>query len=176
MPASDPVAPPPAPDARGDRTAGSSGAEPTAAELTAIRDRSERAAARNDATMTRAVLIAIGAGLALDALAVVAALLLGGPGAVLGALVGTGLALVVTLPTLISARVGMRQGPAAMAGVVLGTWLAKMVVLIGVLLWVRTLGSIALPWTGYALLVGAVAPAVVEAVLLLRSRPRLEVR
>lgn len=151
-------------------------ADPSAEELREIRDRSERAAARNDASMTRAVLVAIAAGLALDALVVLAALVAGGDGAVLGALIGTALVLVVTLPTLISARVGMRQGPAAMAGVVLGTWLAKMVVLIGVLLWVRTLDGIALPWIGYALLVGAVAPAVVESLLLLRSRPRLEVR
>lgn len=142
----------------------------------AERARSERAAAHNDRAMLRALVIAIGAGIALDALVILLAAVLGSEGAMPGALIGSGLALVVTLPTLLSARIGMRHGPAAMAGVVLGAWLAKMIVLVGVLLWVRTLPGIAAPWIGVALLVGAVAPAVVEALLLLRSRPRLEVR
>lgn len=146
------------------------------AELDRIRDRSAQTAARNDAAMIRAVMLAILAGLALDALVVLAALLLGGEGAVLGALAGTGLALIVTLPTLVSARIGARQGPAAMAAVVLGAWLVKMIALVGALILLRGLDGLSSPWMGVALLIGAVVPAVVEALLLLRSRPRLEVR
>lgn len=135
----------------------------------------ERAAA-NDRAMMRAVRRAVLAGLALDALVVLAAALIGGRPALLGALIGTGLSLVVTLPTLATARWGARGGVAGMAAVVMGAWLAKMVVLIGVLVWVRTLAGISLPWIGIALLLGAVGAAVLEAVLLLRGQPRLEVR
>lgn len=145
-------------------------------DLGGERDRSAQAAAVNNRAMLRALGLAIVTGVVLDVLVIAAAAIAGGEGAVPGALTGTGLALVVTLPTLLSARIGTRHGPAAMAGVVLGTWLGKMVVLIGVLLWVRTLSGVSLPWIGVALLVGAVAPAVVEALLLLRARPRLEVR
>ncbi|UYG15971.1 hypothetical protein BRM3_10035 [Brachybacterium huguangmaarense] len=145
-------------------------------DLGAVRAHSEQVAAANDRHLLRALRGAVLAGIVLDLLLLLAALLLGGDGALAGALIGSALALVITLPTLVSARVGVRQGPAAMAGIVLGAWLVKMIVLIVVLLAIQDVAGIARPWLGVALLIGAVAPAVIEAVMMTRTRPRLEVR
>lgn len=145
-------------------------------DLGAVRARSEQVAAANDRHLLRALRGAVLAGIVLDLLVLLAALLLGGDGALAGALIGSALALVITLPTLASARAGVRQGPAAMAGIVLGAWLVKMIVLIVVLLAIQDVAGIARPWLGAALLIGAIAPAVIEAVMMTRTRPRLEVR
>lgn len=148
--------------------------DPAAAELAAIRARSQEAADANDRRLVRALRLAIGAGVALDLVVIAAALLLGGRADLLGALVGTGAALVVTLPTLLTAHLGRRLGPAGMAGLVMGAWLVKMIVLIVVLVLLPGEATVSRPWLGIALLVGAVAPAVIEAWLMTRSRARIE--
>lgn len=135
-----------------------------------------RTIAENDRAMRRALIIAIIAGLAADAVLCLVLLATLGGTAAQAAVIGAALSLVVTLPTLATAHFGARYGPAAMAGVVMGGWLVKMIVLIALVIWVRSIDGIALPWVGAGLLVGAVAAAVVEAVLLRRSRPRIEVR
>lgn len=132
-------------------------------------------AARNARSMRRAVTVAILVGLGLDLLLVLSAALLAGAPQLWGALIGTALSLVVTIPTLATAHYGARGGIGTMAGVVLGGWLVKMVVLVIALLAVRQLGGVSLRWIGLALLLGAVVAAVVEGVLLLRHRTALEV-
>ena len=92
-----------------------------------------------------------------------------------GALVGAGLSLVITLPSLIVAYWGVKQSPTLMFGTVLLTWTLKMVVLILILIVLRGEPWLSMPWVGIALLFGAVAPIAVEGVLLARTRPKIEV-
>ncbi|EWS83010.1 hypothetical protein [Brachybacterium phenoliresistens] len=129
----------------------------------------------NQHHLHRALLLAIVVGAVIDAvLIVLAATLLDGP-ALRGALVGTGLALVVTVPTLLSARITRDRDPMMSAAVLVGAWLVKMFVLVIVLLLLQDVDGISRPWIGIALLAGAVAAAVTEALALLARRPRLEV-
>lgn len=118
----------------------------------------------------RAFVLAVVIGLALDAVAIAAAALLaGGPGA-LGALAGTGLALVVSVPTLLTARFALSQSPATFAAVVMGSWLVKMIVLLVAVMALRSVAGISLPWMGIALLLGGLGAAVTEAIALLRAQ------
>lgn len=129
---------------------------------------------RNEKRLARAVLIAVLVGVAVDAVIVVLAVLLGDDEAVLSALFGTALAVVVTLPTPVSARLIARREALTGAMIVAGTWLVKMLALIIALSAVRDLGFFVPGWTGVALLGGAVAAAVIEALLLMRRRADLE--
>jgi hypothetical protein len=130
---------------------------------------------RNDHLIFRALLISVLVGIAADLVLLVCAMTLGGHGAPKGALIGSGLALVVTLPTLLTARLGRRLDPTGQAMMLGGAWLVKMFVVIIVLLLVQDDATLSRPWLGIALLVGAVVAAVVEAVTLVRTKPRLEV-
>jgi hypothetical protein len=130
---------------------------------------------RNDRLIFRALAISVLVGIAADVVLLVCAATLGGVGAVPGTLIGSGLALVVTLPTLLTARLGRSLDPTGQAMMLGGAWLVKMFVVIIVLLLVQHQAEISRPWLGGALLVGAVTAAVVEAVTLVRTKPRLEV-
>ena len=132
-------------------------------------------AARNDAAMVRVLLRAVLLGAGLAVLAVVIAAVLGPAAALRGAAIGAGLSLVVTRPSLLSARLGASRGPGAFAGIVLGAWLVKMIVLVAVLIAVKSLSGISMPWIGIALLAGALVPTLLEGLMLLRARPMLEV-
>lgn len=125
--------------------------------------------------MRRAVVIALMIGLALDLVVIILAASLGDGPAVTGALIGTGLTLVVVLPTLAMVFLGRRLAPVTMAATVLGSWAVKMLVVIIVLLLVRDLPSVSAPWLGAALLVGAVSAVLGEGVLLARTRQPLNV-
>lgn len=129
---------------------------------------------RNESRLSRAVLLAVLAGFAIDAVIIVLASAVGGDGAAPSALVGTGLAAIVTLPTVISARLMAQRDVLSAALILAGMWLVKMLALIIVLLLVRDLGFMAPPWAGGALLGGAVVAAVTEVLLLARRRAELE--
>lgn len=125
--------------------------------------------------MQRAMILALVVGLVLDAIVILIAAL-GFEGTALnGALIGTGLTLVIVLPPLVIAFAAKRMTPVTMAVTVLGSWAVKMLVVILVLILVRDLGSVSTRWIGLALLVGAVSAVLVEAVLLARTRQPLEV-
>lgn len=134
-----------------------------------------RARRHNDRLLMRALLLAILAGIVVDAVVIVLAALLGGAGALPGALVGSGLALVVTLPTVASARIARPLPGTSYAMVLMGSWLVKMFVLVIALLLLGEATWLSRPWLGVALLAGAVVAAVTEAVGMVRSRARLEV-
>jgi hypothetical protein len=134
-----------------------------------------RARRHNDRLLMRALLLAILAGIVVDAVVILLAAVLGGAGALPGALVGSGLALVVTLPTLASARIARPLPAASYAMVLMGSWLVKMFVLIIALLLLADASWLSRPWVGVALLAGAVVAATTEAVGMVRSRARLEV-
>jgi len=121
------------------------------------------------------MVLALVVGLALDAVIILIAALAFDSTALLGALIGTGLTLVVVLPTLAISFAGRRMSPVTMAATVLGSWAVKMFVVILVVIAVRDLASVSTRWIGLALLVGAVAAVSVEAVLLARSRQPLDV-
>lgn len=129
-----------------------------------------RAAAAHRRRVIRAYLLAIAAGLLLDGVILLVAALLGGTPAALGALVGTGLALILSVPSLIPAVFALGAGPATFGAVSMGTWLAKMIVLIAAVALVRHVDGITLPWVGVALLVGGLASLLTEAFVLLRER------
>ncbi|MGP5079081.1 hypothetical protein ACTXKZ_13590 [Brachybacterium alimentarium] len=134
-----------------------------------------RRRAVGDRAMQRAVLLALVVGLVLDAIVItIAAVTADGP-ALIGALIGTGLTLVVVLPTLVIAVIGRRMTPVTMAAGVLGSWAVKMLIVILVLIVVRDLASVSTRWIGLALLVGAVSAVTVEVTLLMRSRQPLDV-
>lgn len=128
-----------------------------------------------DRSMQRATLIAVVVGLVLDLVVIAVAASRPDAGALTGALVGTGLTLVVVLPTLAIAHLGPRLNPVSMAATVLGSWAVKMFVVILILLLVRDLPGLSTTWIGLALLVGAVSAMIVEATLLLRTRQPLDV-
>lgn len=142
--------------------------EPTDADIA-------RARARNDRMMLRALLLAVAVGIVIDLVVIAVAWFAGDDGALAGALVGSGLALIVTLPTLGGALLSRSLPPMAWATVLMGSWMVKMFVLIIALLLLRDAEWMARGWLGIALLAGAIAAAFSEAVQMVRSRPRLEV-
>ncbi|MDN5598922.1 MAG: hypothetical protein ACTHV2_03100 [Brachybacterium sp.] len=144
-------------------------------------DASERPAAAprrrtaGDRSMQRATVIAVAVGLVLDVIVLIVAATRPESTALAGALVGTGLTLVVVLPSMAIAFLGPRLSPMSMAATVLGSWAVKMFVVILILLLVRDLPSLSTQWIGVALLVGAVSAMIVEATLLMRTRQPLDV-
>ncbi|MCG7426817.1 hypothetical protein M3A96_04385 [Helcobacillus massiliensis] len=125
--------------------------------------------------LTRAAAIGIAVGVVLDLLVIGIAAVGFDRAELWGAVLGTVLALVVTVPTLLTARFATHRGFGALASAVLGSWLVKMIVLIAVLLLVRGSASVSMPWIGIALLAGAVVATVVEISLMMRHTPRLNV-
>lgn len=133
------------------------------------------ARARNIRTLRRALVLSVLAGFLLSLAFVVITFVFAGSKEHMGALVGMGFSLIVTIPTLLIGVWGIERGFTTLASLVLGTWLLKMAVLIVAILLVRSLPWLSLPWAGIGLLLGALIPTVVEVVLLLRERPKLEV-
>ncbi|ATG51697.1 hypothetical protein CFK38_09300 [Brachybacterium vulturis] len=128
-----------------------------------------------DRSMQRATVIAVAVGLVLDVIVLAIAATRPESTALAGALVGTGLTLIVVLPSMGIAFLGPRLSPMSMAVTVLGSWAVKMFVVILILLLVRDLPSLSTQWIGLALLVGAVSAMIVEATLLMRTRQPLDV-
>ncbi|WP_394214143.1 hypothetical protein [Brachybacterium vulturis] len=128
-----------------------------------------------DRSMQRATVIAVAVGLVLDVIVLVIAATRPESTALAGALVGTGLTLLVVLPSMGIAFLGPRLSPMSMAATVLGSWAVKMFAVILILLLVRDLPSLSTQWIGLALLVGAVSAMIVEATLLMRTRQPLDV-
>lgn len=93
----------------------------------------------------------------------------------LGSIFGALAALIITLPTLITAYWGIKGSFNSLAATVLGTWLVKMIAVIALLIYIQNANWLNLQWVGFALLLGAVVPTVMEIYLLLRSRPKLEI-
>lgn len=129
----------------------------------------------NQRHIQRALLLAIVAGVVIDLLVVVLAAVAFDAPALRGALVGSALALVVTVPTLASARLTRDRDAMMSAAVLVGAWLVKMFVLVIVLALLQDTSAVSRPWIGIALLAGALVAAVTEALVLLSRRPRLEV-
>lgn len=125
--------------------------------------------------MQRALILALVVGMALDVVVIVIAAMSSDSPALVGALIGTGLTLVVVLPTLAITFAGPRMTPVSMAATVLGSWAVKMLVVILVLIIVRDMAGVSTRWIGLALLVGAVSAVAVEVTLLARSRQPLDV-
>jgi hypothetical protein len=134
-----------------------------------------RARSVNDRRLFRALVLAVAAGVLVDAVVLVIAGVAGGDGALPSAALGSGLALVVTLPTLITARAGRNLEIMGEAALLAGSWLVKMFVLVIIILLVSDATWLERPWLGAALLLGAIASAVTEAAILVRNRARLEV-
>lgn len=134
-----------------------------------------RRSTAGDRSMQRATVIAVAVGLVLDVIVLAVAATRPEAPALNGALVGTGLTLIVVLPSVAIAFLGPRLSPMSMAATVLGSWAVKMFVVILILLFVRDLPSLSTQWIGVALLVGAVSAMIVEAVLLMRTRQPLDV-
>ena len=137
--------------------------------------RAPRRATAGDRSMQRATVIAVAVGLVLDVVVLAVAAARPEATALNGALVGTGLTLIVVLPSVAIAFLGPRLSPMSMAATVLGSWALKMFAVILILLFVRDLPSLSTQWIGLALLVGAVSAMIVEAVLLMRTRQPLDV-
>lgn len=131
--------------------------------------------AASDRSMQRATLIAAAVGLVADLVLLAFAATRPEDSALFGALVGTGLTLVIVLPTVAITFAGPRLTPVSMAATVLGSWALKMFLVILVLLLVRGVESVSTTWIGLALLVGAVSAILVEAVVLVRTRQPLDV-
>lgn len=131
--------------------------------------------AASDRSMQRATLIAAAVGLVADLALLAVAATRPEDSALLGALVGTGLTLVIVLPTVAITFAGPRLTPVSMAATVLGSWALKMFLVILVLLLVRGVEAVSTTWIGLALLVGAVSAILVEAVVLVRTRQPLDV-
>lgn len=134
-----------------------------------------RARSAGDRTMQRATLLAAAVGLVLDAIVLVVAASRPEAAAFGGALLGTGLTLIVVLPSVAIAFLGPRMTPISMAATVLGSWAVKMFAVILILLAVRDHPALSSTWIGLALLVGAVSAMLVEATVLMRTRQPLEV-
>lgn len=134
-------------------------------------------AARNraDQQMLRATMVALLVAVLLDAAVVIAALMMADGRAVVGALLGTVLTLVVVLPTVMTAYLAPRLGAAGTAGVMFGGWGGKMLVVVITLIAVRDVQSVDLLWTGIALIAGALVAVAVETVLLARLRQPLNI-
>ncbi|MGP9539421.1 hypothetical protein ACT3SP_15535 [Brachybacterium sp. AOP43-C2-M15] len=131
--------------------------------------------AAGDLAMQRATLVALVVGLVLDAVVIAVAATRDDPAALAGALVGTGLTLVIVLPTVVITFLGRRLTPISMAATVLGSWAGKMLIVILVLLAVRDLDGVSARWIGLALLVGAVSAVLIEGLLFARARRPLDV-
>ncbi|HEX7352439.1 hypothetical protein [Brachybacterium sp.] len=129
-----------------------------------------------DLAMQRAALIALAVGLVLDAVVIGVAASRDESAALMGALVGTGLTLVIVLPTVAITFLGRRLTPVSMAATVLGSWAGKMLIVILVLLAVRGVDGVSTRWIGLALLVGAVSAVLVEGLLFARARRPLDVQ
>ncbi|ASK64816.1 hypothetical protein CFK39_02015 [Brachybacterium avium] len=128
-----------------------------------------------DRSMQRATVIAVVVGLVLDLVVILIAATRPESTALAGALVGTGLTLIVVLPSAVISFLSPRLSPLTMAATVLGSWAVKMFVVILILLAVKDLPSLSTQWIGLALLVGAVSAMLLEATLLLRTRQPLDV-
>lgn len=129
--------------------------------------------AAGDEAMQRATLAALVVGVLLDAVVIAFAVSQGSGPALWGALIGTGLTLVMVLPTVGITFLGKRLTPVSMAATVLGSWGGKMLIVILVLVGVQNLEAVSTRWIGLALLVGAISAVIVEAVLLARARQPL---
>ncbi|MBE9403084.1 hypothetical protein M4D54_01325 [Brachybacterium sp. p3-SID1565] len=130
---------------------------------------------RGDRGMLRATLVALAVGVALDAVVIAVAAVAFDTPAVLGALVGTALTLVVVVPTVVTAYLAPKLGAIAMAVTVLASWGAKMVIVIVVLILLRDTAQVSIAWVGIALLVGALCAIAAEMILLLKVRQPLDV-
>ncbi|MGP9693286.1 hypothetical protein ACT3TZ_01510 [Brachybacterium sp. AOP25-B2-12] len=119
--------------------------------------------------IVRAYVAAVVAGIVLDVVVIAVALVVGG-GAPLAALLGSGLALIISVPSLVPVLLGLDKGIGTFAVVVLGVWLVKMIVLVGGVILVRGIEGVPMPWVGVALLAGGLASLITEAVVLLRIR------
>lgn len=129
----------------------------------------------SDRAMLRATVLALVVGLLLSgAVIAVAAFGFDAP-AVLGAVVGALLTLVVALPTVVTAWAAPRLGPAGMAGAMFGGWGLKMLVVVVVIIALRDVEAVALGWVGIALLAGALSAVTIEMALLARVRRPLDV-
>lgn len=129
----------------------------------------------NQRRLQRMMAIAIGAGLALDAVVVIVAWLSAGRPQLLGALLGTALAAVILVPTWVVVRMGAQWSPQGSAAGILGSWLLKMAVLVVTLAALGDSEAVAPRWVGIALLTGAFLGLLIEVLLLARLKPRLEV-
>lgn len=128
-----------------------------------------------DRGMLRATLVALAVGVALDAVVIAVAAVAFDTPAVLGALVGTALTLVVVVPTVVTAFLAPKLGAIAMAVTVLASWGAKMVIVIVVLILLRDTAQVSTTWVGIALLVGALCAIAAEMILLVKVRQPLDV-
>lgn len=128
-----------------------------------------------DRGMLRATLVALAVSVALDAVVIAVAAVAFDTPAVLGALVGTALTLVVVVPTVVTAYLAPKLGAIAMAVTVLASWGAKMVIVIVVLILMRDTAQVSITWVGIALLVGALCAIAAEMILLVKVRQPLDV-
>lgn len=128
-----------------------------------------------DRGMLRATLVALAISVALDAVVIAVAAVAFDTPAVLGALVGTALTLVVVVPTVVTAYLAPKLGAIAMAVTVLASWGAKMVIVIVVLILMRDTAQVSITWVGIALLVGALCAIAAEMILLVKVRQPLDV-
>lgn len=128
-----------------------------------------------DRGMLRATLAALIVGLLIDAIVIVIAAVSFDSPALVGALIGTGLTLVVVVPTVVSAYLAPRLSPLAMAVTVLASWAGKMVVVVVVLIALRDVEAVSFLWVGLTLLVGALSGVAVEMILLSKVRQPLDV-
>lgn len=128
-----------------------------------------------DRGMLRATLAALIVGLLIDVMVIVIAAVAFDSPALVGALIGTGLTLVVVVPTAVSAYLAPRLSPLAMAVTVLASWAGKMVVVIVVLILLRDVEAVSFLWVGLTLLVGALSGVAVEMILLAKVRQPLDV-
>src|SRR5690625_1833695 len=110
-----------------------------------------------DRAMQRATLMALIVGLVLDGLLILFAAVRHDSPAVLGAVVGTVLTLVIVVPSVTIAFTGKRMTPVTMAAAVLGSWAGKMMVVIIVLVLLKDVDAVSKRWIGQALLVGAIS-------------------
>lgn len=129
----------------------------------------------SDRAMLRATVLALVVGLLLSGAVIAVAAIGFDSRAVLGAVVGTMLTVVVALPTVLTAWAAPRLGPAGMAGAMFGGWGLKMVVVVVVIIALRDVQAVALGWVGIALLAGALSAVTLEMVLLARLRRPLDV-
>lgn len=127
-----------------------------------------------DRGMLRATLAALIVGVAIDLIMIVVALVSFESPAVVGALIGTGLTLVVVVPTVVTAHLAPRLSPLAMAVTVLASWAGKMVVVIVVLILLRDTEAVSFLWVGLTLLVGALSGITVEMILMAKVRQPLD--
>lgn len=128
-----------------------------------------------DRGMLRATLVALAVSVGLDAVVIAVAAVAFDTPAVLGALVGTALTLVVVVPTVVTAYLAPKLGAIAMAVTVLASWGAKMVIVIVVLILLRDTAQVSTTWVGIALLVGALCAIAAEMILLVKVRQPLDV-